>query len=316
MGGDNETVRRVEAAVGGAAAGKRLVLAVSGGRDSMALMHAAARACPGSVRCVASFDHGTGTAATDAVDLVAREAMRLGFAVAIGRSALPGASEATWRHARLGFLESVVDEARAHGEECVVATAHTRDDQAETVLMRILRGAGARGIAGLYAPSSIRRPLLDFSRDEVASYAKQVGATWAEDPTNVSRRFFRNRVRLDLLPALAKASPGFDDELIALSRKAAAWRADLESVVEQLVETDEVRPRVSVAAPLMQGYSRDELAVLWPAIAGRVGLAMDWRGTERAAAFTNRSRVGARIPLSGGWEIARSRERLELRRAS
>lgn len=289
--------------------GRRLVLAVSGGRDSMALLHAAARAVPRSVVAVATFDHGTGLVATRAAGLVASEAGRLGFAVVVGRSEAPGSSEAAWRAARRQFLADVVS--RTGG---MIATAHTRDDQIETIVMRVLRDAGARGLAGLYAPGETVRPLLDCTRDEVAAYAHDVGARWVEDPTNASKRFFRNRVRLDLLPAVGRVTPDFDDQLIGLAREAGVLRQRIDAVVAPMARISPSGASVRVAAGALSGYSPRELASLWPAIAARVGLAMDWRGTERAAEFTNSSRIGARIQLSGGWEIARSRDVFELRR--
>jgi tRNA(Ile)-lysidine synthase len=301
--------RRIEAAVRRAAAQHDLVLAVSGGRDSIALLHAAVRAAPHAVRMVATFDHGTGAAASRAASLVAAEAGALGVPVVIGRAASVGGSEAEWRAERLAFLRDVT--ARTGG---VIATAHTRDDQVETVLMRVLRDAGARGLAGLYAPSETVRPLLECSRAEVAAYAHEVGAEWIEDPTNISMRFMRNRVRRDLLPALSRARPGLDDDLLALARGAALWRDRLDAIAAALSWLGPNSASVSVAVDDLAAYSREELAVLWPAIAARVGLAMDWRGTVRAAAFTKQCRVGARIQLSGGWEIARSRHLLELGR--
>jgi tRNA(Ile)-lysidine synthase len=302
--------RRIEGAVIETAARRtsQLVLAVSGGRDSMALLHAFARAARGSVAVVATFDHATGPAATRAAQLVAAETARLGLPVVIGRARRRGASEAEWRDARREFLGEVASSTGAG-----VATAHTRDDQVETVLMRVLRGAGARGLAGLYVGDTVR-PLLDFSRDEVAGYAVQTGAKWVEDPTNESMRHFRNRVRRDLLPALARVSPGFDDALIALAREAREWREEIDGLVAPLARVTAGGASVSVAVGDLAPYSRAELTSLWPAIAARVGLAMDWRGTERAAAFTNESRTGTRIQLSGGWEIARKRDAFELRR--
>ena len=148
--------RRIESAVRRAATGRRLVLAVSGGRDSMVLLHACARVAPRSVQVVATFDHGTGPAASRAATLVAQEGARLGFPVVLGHAATVGASESEWRDARHAFLGDV---ARRVGGD--VTTAHTRDDQLETVVMRILRDSGARGIAGLYATSATVRPLLD-----------------------------------------------------------------------------------------------------------------------------------------------------------
>lgn len=307
-------VRLVEAAVRRSLVGagrSGAILAVSGGRDSIAMLHAAARATHERVAVVATFDHGTGAAATRAARLVASEAAALGLPVVIGRASgsMKGASEAEWRDSRRAFLAEVAAKTNA-----VVATAHTRDDQVETVMMRVLRDAGARGLAGLYAPSQTIRPLLELSREEVAAYASEVGAQWVEDPTNTSRRYFRNRVRHDLLPAISRRTPSFDAELIALSREAARLRGRIEALVAPIAPVSADGERVAVAVAALKGYSRDELAALWPAIAARVGLAMDWRGTERAAAFTITSRTGGRIQLSGGWEIARSRDTFELRR--
>jgi tRNA(Ile)-lysidine synthase len=275
----------------------------------MALLHAFRRAEPNAVTAVATFDHGTGPAATRAASLVASESARLGFTAVVGRASAPGASEAEWRDARRRFLAEVVQ--RTGG---IVTTAHTRDDQVETVLMRVLRDAGARGLAGLYAGGATLRPFLDCPRDEVAQYAGEVGAKWVEDPTNASMRFFRNRVRRDLLPAMTRVKPGFDDQLIGLARRAGVWRERLDALVVPLAQVSAAGTSVSVAVQDLSPYSREELSSVWPAIAARVGLAMDWRGTERAAAFTNESRSGARIQLSGGWEISRSRHMFELRR--
>jgi hypothetical protein len=99
-----------------------------------------------------------------------------------------------------------------------------------------------------------------------------------------------------------------------LARGAAAWRDRVDAIASAISSVDSARGVVSVAAEQLQGYSRAELSVLWPAIAAQVGVAMDWRGTARAAAFTTESRVGARIQLSGGWEIWRSRHLFELGR--
>ena len=275
----------------------------------MALMHAFARVAPRSLVVVATFDHGTGPSATKAASLVRAAAAGLGFRTVVGRAAVPGTSEAEWRAARREFLRGVAD--RTDG---VITTAHTADDQVETVLIRVLRDSGARGLAGLYATSDVIRPLLGFSRARVAAYARAVGAEWVEDPTNASSRFLRNRVRYDLLPALTAMRPELPAELLDLARRAASWRSSLDAVTEANVRLRADGSSLAVATADLAAYSRTELAVLWPALAARVGLAMDWRGTERAAAFTNRSRTGARIQLSGGWEIARSRELFELRR--
>src|SRR5437773_2627970 len=303
--------RRVETAVRRVAnrPGRHLVLAVSGGRDSMALLHAFARVAPKSVAIVATFDHATGPAATKAAELVSRVATELGFPVVVGPSKTTGTSEAEWREARREFLTDV-----AHRMGAAIATAHTRDDQLETVLIRVLRDSGARGLAGLYASGKIVRPFLDRSRHEVAAYARNVGATWIDDPTNDSMRFLRNRVRRDLLPALGRVSAPLEKQLLDVARHAARWREELDRRVAKIVRVGANGQSVSAAVVDLAGYAAAQSGTLWQSIAARVGLAMDWRGTERAAAFTHESRVGARIPLSGGWEISRTHDRFELAR--
>ena len=275
----------------------------------MALLHAASRVCPESVVMVATFDHGTGAAATRAASLVANESAALGFPCVIGTSSRGGATEGEWRAKRLAFLDDVARPLRAR-----VATAHTRDDQIETVVMRVMRDAGARGLAGLYASAERVRPLLDVTRAEVAAYASALGAAWIEDSTNTSTRHLRNRVRRDLLPAIRNAAPGFETQVLAIARDAAAWRRDLDRAVSSAICVAPRRDGLAVATADLAGFSQDALAVLWPAIAARVGVVTDWRGIRRAAAFTIHGRVGARVQLSDGWTLSRSREAFELRR--
>lgn len=273
------------------------------------MLHAVARAAPSSVAIVATYDHGTGGHATEAAMHVEAEAARLGLPCHVGRAPHGlGTSEEALRNGRRLFLRQL-----ARFNNGTIVTAHTLDDHVETVVMRVLRDAGARGLAGLYAPSDTLRPLLDFTRADLARYASDVGATWVDDPTNESRRYFRNRVRHDLLPAIERVQPDFAARLLRLSAEAARVRQEIDAFVSPIVRVGPGR-RVSVAVGALAGYSRSVVAALWPAIAARVGLAMDWRGTERAASFTITGRTGGRIQLSGGWEIARTREAFELRR--
>lgn len=279
---------------------RRYLLAVSGGRDSMVLMTASARVRD-DVCMVATFDHGTGPAATQAAALVEREASALGLPVISGQLNAPVSTEAEWRAARWRFLRGW-----AHDLRATVVTAHTMDDQLETVVMRVLRGAGARGLAAMYAPSPTCRPLLAVPRAVVAAYATARRVPFVEDPSNQSRAHLRNRVRLDLLPALLTARPDLGAELLTHSQEAAEWRAAVESVVDGLgvVETEPGRVAVPVAS--LATLDPRALAVLWPAIAGRAGVALDWRGTDRLAAFTSGARAGGEIPLSGGARVRRT----------
>lgn len=292
-------------------AADRVVLAVSGGRDSMVMLEAVAHVAHDRVAAVATFDHGTGSHATAAADLVTGRTSALGLSVRRARAGGGLRSEAAWRAARWRFLRRVSAELAAP-----VATAHTADDQVETVLMRELRGAGARGLAALSAPGDVLRPLLSCSRAMVAAYASDRGVTWLEDPSNLSRAHLRNRVRLDLLPALRRADPMLPLGLLSIALRAGRLRRDIDAFIER-----ELRPTVdagtlSVARRHLSGYSATELAVLWPAMAARVGVALDRRGTHRVAEFTMTGVGGARIQLSGGYEVARHRDHFLLRRSS
>src|SRR5690242_8703017 len=195
----------------------RIVLAVSGGIDSMVLLDAAAWK-PRRTReiVVATFDHGTGTAAASACELVERVAAAHGIECVVGRATGLHRSEAAWRDARWTFLRAL-----AVARSASIATAHTGDDQIETILMRAMRGAGPRGLAALAAPSDVLRPFLALRRTAISSYAGALQLAWVDDPTNDSRAFFRNRVRHDLLPALRRADPCFDEALLELGRTAA-----------------------------------------------------------------------------------------------
>ncbi len=225
--------RTVEEAIAGFAPERPVVLAVSGGRDSMVLLHAMARARPDLVAMVATLDHGTGAAATRAAALVVREAKALGLPVRRGRARAVARTEEAWRSARWEFLGALARELDAR-----VATAHTRDDQIETVIMRVLRGSAARGLAGLLARGPVLRPLVEVDGDAIAGYARRHDVRWIEDPSNASRAHLRNRIRLDLRPALERAHPGFSAEMLALSRRAAALREQVERLAVAMAAVD------------------------------------------------------------------------------
>ena len=302
----------VEAAVEAALENRgHAILAVSGGLDSMVLLTAAAR-LPARKRrniAVATFDHGTGTAAGRAAALVARHAFQSGFSCVTGRAATIGTREEEWRRARWEFLRQVASKKGA----CVV-TAHTLDDQVETVFIRILREAGPRGLAGLYAESEIIRPFLDIRRSTLEEYARVFRVPFVQDPSNRDRKHLRNRIRLDILPSIVRRNPGFPDELLALSRRAANWRRSLEDLAGSVEAEPERDGALRVSRSSLAGYDADSLRVLWPALAARASVVMDRRGTHRAAQFTINGATGGTIQLSGGVEILMRRDHMLLRR--
>jgi tRNA(Ile)-lysidine synthase len=297
--------------------GGPLVLAVSGGLDSSVLLDAVGRLAGGERRrtlVIATFDHGTGSHASAAVAHVQREADRWGIRCVAGAAAgaLAGgaASEAAWREARWNFLRGVAAEL---SPEAAVATAHTRDDQVETIVMRIMRGAGARGLSALAAPSAVRRPLLALSRVQLACYADACRVAFVEDPTNADRRHFRNRVRHDLLPALVAVRPSLATELLELGERATALRRACREAVAPLVR--EARPgHVVVDVVPDASWDDDACALFQQTVAEFAGLALDWRGTERLSRFSVEGRAGTAIPLSGGYEAVNRGTSLELRR--
>lgn len=299
----------------------RYLLAVSGGRDSMALMDAFARA-RSDIAAVATFDHGTGAAATRAARHVEFEASRRGLPVVSGghvadvtpkRGRAP--SEESLRNERWRFLRTWAEELGAS-----VVTAHTEDDQVETVFMRILRDSGARGLAGMYAPSDVVRPLLAVRRSEVAAYTEAERVRWVDDPSNVSMAYLRNRVRAELLPAIEGVHPQFGRLLLHFAREAADLRAELASVADTLGVsatppparggggTVPVATERTAVVPAASFAGLDDAArtLLWPELAGRAGVALDWRGIERLAREAVTLRPGGTIPLSGGATLERT----------
>lgn len=257
---------------------------------------------------VATFDHGTGPHAADAVEHVRRWGRARGLSVVVGRAAGTLAGEAAWREARWRFLRRVARERAA-----VVVTAHTRDDHVETIVMRVMRGSGARGLSALVTPSPVRRPLIELTREEILTYAREARVAWIDDPTNADRAYLRNRMRLDVLPAMRAVAPDLDDVLLELARRAAALRADCARVVTPLV-LERGDGRVLARAVTDASWSDEARALLWQSLAEVAGVALDWRGTERLARFSAEGRPGTRIPLSGGYEAVHRGDAIELRR--
>jgi tRNA(Ile)-lysidine synthase len=319
----SEAVAEVHGSIERLPAG-RWLLAVSGGRDSMVLLEAFAGARPVEIAAVATFNHGTGTAATKAARLVERRGLELGVPVVSGR--LPAGSahdEAAWRAARWTFLRGWAAELNAR-----VVTAHTWNDQVETVLLRLLRGAGARGLAGMLvddrpgAATGIARPFIRLQRGSIEDYAAQRRVTFIEDPSNRSLAFARNRVRHELLPALERAAPGFASWSYTLSERAADLRREVRAWVDAVLT-----PTVSDGAAGAGGRQRSvgvraeplvvlesaAASVVWPEVASRVGVRMDRRGIARVSAWAPGASAGGRIPLSGGVEILRTHSAFVLR---
>jgi len=290
--------------------GDRLVVAVSGGVDSMTLLHALARLAPRLPLAlhVAHIHHGLRgrTADLDAA-LVTAESARHGLPVTVTRLAaekrLRGTSVQVWaREARYASLESIRKRVRAQW----IATAHTQNDQAETVLLNLLRGTGLRGLAGIPGVRiHLVRPLLGVSRPEIEAYAKLRGVPFREDPSNKSIAYRRNRIRRQLLPLLARQ---YNPRIVeALAGLAAQAREDDDALVAQaeVLAAESIRERDSAV-----GASISALRAAPPAVARRLLLetfhraALLRRGLTRRhlAALASLAAGAGTVRLPGGLE--------------
>jgi tRNA(Ile)-lysidine synthase len=220
-----------------------VLAAVSGGPDSMALvsiLHDLSRELKFRL-AVAHFDHqirDTGEAERQAVEEFGR---RLGLPVYSGtadvRAQVAGSGdtlEEGARKARYQFLSGVADEIKANR----IATGHTKNDQAETVLMRILRGTGIRGLSGIPTRRGrIVRPLLCLDREETRGYCDERGIAYIVDPTNEDTRMFRNRIRVELLPLLQSSyNDQVEDNLLRLARNAQDVITSIRAKTKPLIE--------------------------------------------------------------------------------
>ena len=277
----------------------------------MVLLDAAAATLSGPRHglLVATFDHRTGAHASKASRLVERKAASLGLRCVVGTATRLGTREHEWREERWRFLKATGSNFRAP-----VATAHTLDDQLETVFMRILRDAGPRGLAGLFAESDVIRPFIALRRIQLATYADSRRVKYADDPSNESRSHLRNRVRHEILPAITKVRPAFSRDLLTIAQMSAVWRREMADTVAQLGLKPSADGSLRVARELLAGYDAESLRALWPAIAAEAGVVMDRRGTHRLAEFTMKGHTGGSIQLSGGIEVRMFRDHLLLRK--
>jgi tRNA(Ile)-lysidine synthase len=184
-------------------AGDRVIAAVSGGADSVCLVHVL-REARANLAGLAHFNHKLrGEASEEDERFVAALAARLGlpFYRAEGLPG-PGNLEQEARRARRAFFLELIRDGAGNR----VALAHTRDDQAETVLFRVLRGSGLTGVAGIHPVTAegFIRPLIGVTRSEVLEFLRARGIEWREDSSNLDLRFARNRIRHELLPQLAR----------------------------------------------------------------------------------------------------------------
>ena len=187
--------------------GQNVGVAVSGGADSVCLLHVLLELAPQwNLRLsVLHLNHGLrGEESCQDEQFVRELAARLGLTAVIRSADVPASPdnlEQAARHARLEFFREQI----SAGSVARVATGHTANDQAETVLFRFLRGSAGAGLAAIrpVTAGGIVRPLLNVNRAEVEGYLRDRAIPWRDDSSNLSRKFARNRIRHELLPRLA-----------------------------------------------------------------------------------------------------------------
>lgn len=293
----------VTAALGSLSAGGRVGVALSGGLDSLVLADAACCALGAKAVIALHVDHGLSPASAQVAREVGQWAARRELAYRSVRVEVPrrGSLEQAARVVRYRALEALAAE---HGL-LAVATAHTARDQAETVLLRILRGTGVAGLAAIAVRRGLWvRPLLPLPRSELETYARERGLVAWEDPMNAELRFARVRVRQQLLPALAAENPAIERALCRLAEQAAEWTAELDEL----------------ARPLAERLCVSELARSGPAVRKRaLALALAERGVsfeavhlEAVAALIQRAPGGTAHVSVPGAEVVREYDALRI----
>jgi len=307
---------------------KHLLLAVSGGADSVALllaMHALKRSL-GFRITVAHLDHrlrgAEGRADAAFVTALAR---RLRAPCVTGRSNVRALAqrkhislEMAAREARYRFLART---ARGEGATAIV-TAHTADDQAETVLLRLARGSGATGLTGIRPEGRVSelglgiprsdivllRPLLDVARADIEAFLEREGQAWREDPTNASRAFLRNRVRHELLPLLEeRLNPSVRQALCRTAEILAeeeTWLDDMAlTALERCVDA-EGRLSRKVVDNLLPALAR-RVVRKWLVVAGIPADTIDFGAVERVRGLASQTAGSREAGLPGPWHVMR-----------
>lgn len=310
----------VRAALAGLPAGALVLVACSGGADSLALAVAAGFVAPRSGLRVGliTVDHGLQEGSACRAGELAGWARSAGFdpveVSTVRVAGRPGGPEAAARHAR---YEALVDAARRHGALAVLV-GHTRDDQAETVLLAMARGAGPRGVAGMPVRRDaggvvLLRPLLDVSRAQTRAACAEAGLVPWEDPHNGDPAYARSRVRSAVLPALVEAlGPAVVANLARTATLVAADNAVLDGLavdaLDQALDGDGGL-RVSVLAGLPDGV-RCRALHAWARRLGAPGGALSHRHVAALDALVTRWRGQGPAHLPGGTLVSRTGGRL------
>ncbi len=336
--------------VGLFAPGERICVAVSGGADSTALLRAllSRRAELGIVLTVLHVEHGLrGAAARDAafVAALAKEWELPCEIVAVDTPRRVAERKESVEEAARNLRYQVFRAVLADGKADKIATAHTLDDQAETVLMKLLRGAWTEGLSGIHPvfrmdaktnAGTVIRPLLAVPRTQVEAYLRALGQPWCEDETNQSADFTRNRVRHELMPILRTYNPQIEQILAHVAANARAeehhWQQELARLLPQLllpgkpvrgggrsVATQPGFASVALEIARLKSLDAGLCRRILRVAAEQCGATLDFDATERLLAMVlggHTATTSKRLELPGGVLAQRSARELRLERSS
>jgi tRNA(Ile)-lysidine synthase len=245
----------------------RAGIAVSGGADSVFLLHALRELAPrwDLQLSVVHIEHGIrGSVSIEDADFVKQLAQSLGLPFHIRSANVPAIQdnqEQAARRVRQNYFAELI----AAGAMDRIATGHTRSDQAETVLYRILRGSGLAGLAGILpvTKEGVVRPLLELDRAEIEAWLRERSIAWCEDATNQDRAYARNRLRYEILPLLRETfNPRLDETLSNM--------ATVAQDEELYWETTLPRPQSPAPSPQTLILRTSQLTATPPAVARRL----------------------------------------------
>ena len=296
--------------------GSRVLVACSGGPDSLALLHVLHELAKpfGWSLAVAHLDHGVRGArsAADAT-FVAKQAHALGLDSEIAQVSVKGRSEDALRRARHAFLAQAALDLGCDA----IALGHTADDQAETVLLRLARGTGVLGLAAMRPRRGrVLRPLLEASRQDVLAYLKDRRLRPRKDLTNADRRYARNFVRAEILPKLAHLNPRVGAALVGVAERAAALSNFVQEQAAQALRACEVRApkgQIRLVAPKWLAYHRVVREAAYLQVARRLagpGTGLTRRHVSALEALVTDGSEGARTALPGGIQVRIGRGRI------
>lgn len=311
--------------------GDRVGMAVSGGADSVALLRLLLELGSelGTMLSVLHFNHRIRGAEADEDEQFVRSlADQHGLEFHHSSTDVPAYAaehtlslETAGREARYRFFESFFE----HKALDAVATGHTMDEQAETVLMRVLRGAGTKGLGGIYPRKKVLsggaeigyivRPLLGMRRAEVRDYLARIHQSWREDATNVDLQYTRNRIRHGLIPLIeTRFQPTAAAALAQLAAVAREeenyWAERTRERLPVVLDGGPSDPTINVTA-----FALEPVAIqrrLLRAIAAGLGITLDFRHTEEVRHLARLQATNGCCDLPGGWVAVRKQQKLRL----